>query len=69
MDHDNIVKLLGTVIDYTYGNGLSPAILFIMERMKRDLYIAIKMGLEWKVRLNISIGIALLHKLERIFLD
>ena len=59
------MKLLGTVIDYTYGNGQSPAILFIMERMKRDLHIAIKMGLDWRTRLNISIdiveGIRYLH--------
>lgn len=65
MDNDHIVRLLGTVIDYTYGNGQSPAILFIMDRMKRDLYIAIKMGLVWKTRLNISIdvieGIRYLH--------
>ncbi len=65
IDHDNIVRLLGTVIDYTYGNGQSPAILFVMERMKRDLYQAIKMGLEWKTRLSISIdiveGIRYLH--------
>jgi receptor-interacting serine/threonine-protein kinase 5 len=36
-----------------------------MERMKRDLYIAIKMGLEWNIRLNITIdvveGIRYLH--------
>ncbi len=49
-DHEHIVKLLGSVVDYSYGNGVSPAVLLIMEGMKRDLYVALKVGLDWLTR-------------------
>ncbi len=49
-DHEHIVKLLGSVVDYSYGNGASPAVLLIMEGMKRDLYAALKVGLDWLTR-------------------
>jgi serine/threonine protein kinase len=58
MDHANIVRLLGTVIDYTYGGGQSPAILFVMERMRRDLYVAVKAGLDWRSRLAVSVDVS-----------
>ncbi len=59
------MKLIGSVIDYSYGGGCSPAVLLIMEGMKRDLYTALKTGLDWLVRLQISLdvveGIRYLH--------
>ena len=65
MDHDRIVKLLGSVIDYSYGNGQSPAVLLVMELMKRDLYTALKVGLDWNTRIQLSIdvvdGVRYLH--------
>lgn len=64
-EHPRIVKLRGSVIDYTYGGGSSPAVLLIMERMTRDLHCGLRHGLPWLVRLRISIdvveGIRYLH--------
>jgi dual serine/threonine and tyrosine protein kinase len=61
------------VIDYNYGNGQSPAVLLIMEAMKRDLYTALKMGLDLKTRLKISIdiveGIRYLHNCGLVHRD
>jgi receptor-interacting serine/threonine-protein kinase 5 len=56
-DHERIVKLIGSVIDYSYGGGCSPAVLLIMEGMKQDLYTALKTGLAWLVRLQISLDV------------
>ena len=50
-EHERIVALRGSVIDYTYGGGGSPAVLLIMDRLQRDLYAAIKGGLGWLSRL------------------
>ena len=65
MGHERIVKLIGSVIDYSYGNGHSPAVLLVMELMKRDLYTALKVGLDWKTRVQLSLdvcdGIRYLH--------
>lgn len=64
-EHPRIVKLRGSVIDYKYGGGSSPAVLLIMERMTKDLYCGLKAGLSWPKRLRIAIdvieGIRYLH--------
>ena len=49
-EHDRIVALRGSVIDYTYGGGTTPAVLIIMEKMARDFYTAIKANLGWMER-------------------
>ena len=64
-DHDRIVALRGSVIDYSYGGGTSPAVLLVMDRLQRDLYSAIKTGMDWASRLVVAIdvvvGIRFLH--------
>lgn len=64
-EHPRIVKLRGSVIDYTYGGGNSSAVLLVMERMTRDLYCGLRSGLSWIKRLQIAIdvveGIRYLH--------
>ena len=49
-EHDRIVALRGSVIDYTYGGGTTPAVLIIMDRMQKDFYTGIKTGLGWLER-------------------
>ena len=34
-------------MDYTYGGGTTPAVLLVMDRLQRDLYMAIKQHLDW----------------------
>ncbi|XP_059150774.1 dual serine/threonine and tyrosine protein kinase-like [Physella acuta] len=81
-EHDRIVMLRGSVIDYMYGGGTSPAVLLVMERLQRDLYTAIKQGLDWVSRIQVAIdvveGLRFLHsqglvhrdvKLKNVLLD
>lgn len=64
--HERVVRLHGSVIDHGYGGGSGPpAVLLIMERMKRDLYTALQQGLTWPQRLRVALdvveGIRFLH--------
>jgi receptor-interacting serine/threonine-protein kinase 5 len=58
-EHDRIVALRGSVIDYSYGGGTTPAVLLVMDRLVRDLYGAIKQGLDWVSRLVLNATIPL----------
>ena len=49
-EHDRLEGLQGSVIDYMYGGGTTPAVLIVMERMHRDFYTAIKTGFDWMNR-------------------
>lgn len=40
--HERLVDLHGSVIDHTYADGSSIAVLLIMERLHRDLYTGLK---------------------------
>lgn len=81
-EHERVVSIVGSVIDHSYGTGSTPAVLLIMQRLNRDLYSAIKAGLDWLSRLQVAIdvveGIRFLHnqglvhrdiKLKNILLD
>ncbi|KAK7488579.1 hypothetical protein BaRGS_00020196 [Batillaria attramentaria] len=81
-EHKRIVALRGSVIDYMYGGGMSPAVLLVMDRLQKDLYTAIKQGLEWHHRMQVAIdvvdGLRFLHsqglvhrdvKLKNVLLD
>lgn len=56
-DHKHVVRVRGSVIDYTYPGGCS-AVLLIMDRLSRDLHTGIRIGLSWTVRLQIAIDVA-----------
>lgn len=59
------MSIIGSVIDYSYGGGSSPAVLLVMDRLQRDLYQGIKAGLNNKGRLLVALdvveGIRFLH--------
>lgn len=63
--HSRIVSIIGSVIDYSYGGGSSPAVLLVMDRLQRDLYQGIKTGLNYRGRLLVALdvveGIRFLH--------
>ncbi|XP_068599104.1 dual serine/threonine and tyrosine protein kinase [Brachionichthys hirsutus] len=80
--HERLVDLHGSVIDHTYADGSSIAVLLIMERLHRDLYTGLKAGLSLKERLQVALdvveGIRFLHgqgllhrdiKLKNVLLD
>ncbi|OXA45764.1 dual serine/threonine and tyrosine protein kinase [Folsomia candida] len=81
-EHDRIVRVRGSVIDHSYAGGSIPAVLIVMDRLSRDLYCALKVGLPWLSRLQVALdvveGIRFLHsqglvhrdiKLKNILLD
>ena len=45
----------GSVIDYSYGQGETPAVLLIMDRLNKDLYSAIRGGMHFDIRLQVSV--------------
>ncbi|KAL3312025.1 hypothetical protein Ciccas_009390 [Cichlidogyrus casuarinus] len=57
-EHERIVSMYASVIDYSYGMGTTPAVLLIMERLTRDLYTAIRKGLDWIKRLRVALDVA-----------
>ncbi|XP_015763083.1 PREDICTED: dual serine/threonine and tyrosine protein kinase-like [Acropora digitifera] len=80
--HNRIVSIIGSVIDYSYGGGTSPAVLLVMDRLQKDLYQGIKAGLNYRGRLVVALdvveGIRFLHsqglvhrdiKLKNVLLD
>ncbi|CAM4793573.1 unnamed protein product [Rotaria magnacalcarata] len=79
-EHPRIVQLIGSVIDYSDSD--QTPVLLIMERLKRDLYAALKNRLEFSIRMRIALdvveglrylhGLGLVHrdiKLKNVLLD
>lgn len=64
-DHERVSQIRGSVIDHSYGGGSSPSVLLLMDRLQRDLYTAIKVGIDWLTRLQVALdvveGIRFLH--------
>lgn len=79
-EHPRIVKLLGSVIGYD--DQYQTPVLLIMERLKRDLYSALRNRLDFMVRMRVALdvveglrylhGLGLVHrdiKLKNVLLD
>ncbi|CAF4287462.1 unnamed protein product [Rotaria sp. Silwood2] len=70
-DHPRIVKLIGSVIDYSF-HDYTP-VLLVMERLTRDLYIALKHKLSFDIRIRIALdvieGLRYLHGLGLVHRD
>lgn len=47
-EHPRVVKLIGSVIDYSYRD--QTPVLLIMERLKRDLHTALRHKLDFTIR-------------------
>ncbi|CAF1657585.1 unnamed protein product, partial [Adineta ricciae] len=79
-EHPRIVKLIGSVIDYTYRD--HTPVLLVMERLTKDLHTALKNKLPFHARIRIALdvveglrylhGLGLVHrdiKLKNVLLD
>ena len=51
------MSFYGSIIDYSYNVGQA-AVLFVMERLPRDLHMALKAGIPWTTRLQIAIDVS-----------
>lgn len=47
-EHPRVVKLIGSVIDYSDRD--QAPVLLVMERLRRDLYVALKHRLDFPIR-------------------
>lgn len=72
-EHERIVQIRGSVIDYSYAGGSSPAVLLVMDRMQRDLYAGIKCGMSFRSRLQVGMdvieGLRYLHSQALVHRD
>ncbi|KPM10147.1 dual specificity protein kinase-like protein [Sarcoptes scabiei] len=79
--NDRIVQIRGSIIEHN-SNSSSSFVYLIMDRLNRDLYAGLKIGLDWLKRLQIAIdvvhGLRFLHnnglihrdvKLKNVLLD
>jgi len=56
-EHERIVPLRGSIIEYTMSGGGQSVALLIMDRLKWDFHAAIKKQLCWTSRLVVDIHI------------
>ncbi|XP_065670370.1 dual serine/threonine and tyrosine protein kinase [Hydra vulgaris] len=72
-EHKRIVSVRGSVIDYSYAGGITPAVLIVMDRLQRDLYAGIKSGMSFRSRIQVAIdvveGLRYLHSQGLIHRD